>query len=745
MGTFSQIKDELKYEILGIALVALGILGLVCLLLPEAGLLSSFVDKVLKSVAGEGRFILPFLLILVGAKFVRNRAQANLSERMYGVLVLFLIALTLFHLVIPVENSFSAGFAGDGGGLIGALVSYVAIKSFGIIGTYVILVAFSLIALLLLTKLSTAAMVKGFTTKVRDTFKNAARRIMNFLFEEVEEEKAPEQAPPIIIDHEGEQYSIVKGHKKIKETRAKERITVLPPAVKRSTQISPNVAVKNISDETLKEEDIFPVFDKNYRQELPTFQLPPISILARSHRVKSNRLSKDISENIRILEETLESFGVRAKIMQVSKGPAITRYEIQPPPGVKVSRIVGLADDIALSMAAPDVRIEAPIPGKAAVGIEVPNKEVSMVHLRDLLETQEFNQSGSRLTIALGKDIAGNPKVTDLAKMPHLLIAGATGSGKSVCLNTLIASILFKATPDEVKLLMIDPKMVELATYNGIPHLVNPVVTDSKKAATALRWAVREMERRYELFSQTGVRDITRYNKHSKKKESEVEQPLPLIVIIIDELADLMMVAPADVEDAVCRLAQMARAAGIHLVVATQRPSVDVITGLIKANIPSRISFAVSSQIDSRTILDMAGAEKLLGKGDMLFFPVDAAKPVRIQGAYLSDREVEDLVNYLKKQAEPVYNEEILSSAPEEEMMPEMEDGLLPQAVKILIESGHASISMLQRRLRIGYARAARLIDIMERRGIVGGYEGSKPRSILMTLEQYNQFFKNDK
>ncbi len=745
MGTFSQIKDELKYEILGIALVALGILGLVCLLLPEAGLLSSFVDKVLKSVAGEGRFILPFLLILVGAKFVRNRAQANLSERMYGVLVLFLIALTLFHLVIPVENSFSAGFAGDGGGLIGALVSYVAIKSFGIIGTYVILVAFSLIALLLLTKLSTAAMVKGFTTKVRDTFKNAARRIMNFLFEEVEEEKAPEQAPPIIIDHEGEQYSIVKGHKKIKETRAKERITVLPPAVKRSTQISPNVAVKNISDETLKEEDIFPVFDKNYRQELPTFQLPPISILARSHRVKSNRLSKDISENIRILEETLESFGVRAKIMQVSKGPAITRYEIQPPPGVKVSRIVGLADDIALSMAAPDVRIEAPIPGKAAVGIEVPNKEVSMVHLRDLLETQEFNQSGSRLTIALGKDIAGNPKVTDLAKMPHLLIAGATGSGKSVCLNTLIASILFKATPDEVKLLMIDPKMVELATYNGIPHLVNPVVTDSKKAATALRWAVREMERRYELFSQAGVRDITRYNKHSKKKESEVEQPLPLIVIIIDELADLMMVAPADVEDAVCRLAQMARAAGIHLVVATQRPSVDVITGLIKANIPSRISFAVSSQIDSRTILDMAGAEKLLGKGDMLFFPVDAAKPVRIQGAYLSDREVEDLVNYLKKQAEPVYNEEILSSAPEEEMMPEMEDGLLPLAVKILIESGHASISMLQRRLRIGYARAARLIDIMERRGIVGGYEGSKPRSILMTLEQYNQFFKNDK
>ena len=487
------------------------------------------------------------------------------------------------------------------------------------------------------------------------------------------------------------------------------------------------------------------MFAKNYKKGLSSFQLPPISILARPHRIKSNRLSKDISENIQILEETLESFGVKAKILQVSRGPAITRYEIQPPPGVKVSRIVSLADDIALSMAAPDVRIEAPIPGKAAVGIEVPNKEISMVHLRDLLETQEFVQSGSRLTIALGKDIAGNPEVTDLAKMPHLLIAGATGSGKSVCLNTLIASILFKATPEEVKLLMIDPKMVELATYNGIPHLVNPVVTDSKKAATALRWAVREMERRYELFAQAGVRDITRYNKLFKNKEPGDGQPLPLIVVIIDELADLMMVAPADVEDAVCRLAQMARAAGIHLVVATQRPSVDVITGLIKANIPSRISFAVSSQIDSRTILDMAGAEKLLGKGDMLFYPVGASKPVRIQGAYLSDREVEELVNYLKKQAEPVYDEKILSSEPEEEAIPEMEDGLLPQAVKILIESGHASISMLQRRLHIGYARAARLIDIMEQRGIVGGYEGSKPRSILMTLEQYNQIFRKAK
>ncbi len=744
MGALSQLKDEIKYEIFGIALVALGVLGIVCLLSPDAGLISGIIDKSLKSIAGEGRYIFPFLLILIGAKLVRNRAQTSFSERIYGVILLFLVVLGLFHLVIPVEDSFSAGFAGDGGGLIGALISYICLKSFGLIGTYVILITLGLISLLLLTNLSTAAIVKGFTAKMRETFKNAGRSIMNFLFEEVEDEKETIPDAPVIIDHEGEQFSIVKGQNSIKEKREKERVPVTAP-VKKSVEIPSDTGGEAVTEAPKEDEETFAVFDRVNMPELSSFHLPPISILARPHRLKNIRLSKDINENIRILEETLESFGVKAKVIQVSRGPAITRYEIQPPSGVKVSRIVGLADDIALSMAAPDVRIEAPIPGKAAVGIEVPNKEISMVHLRDLLEAQEFIQSGSKLTIALGKDIAGNPEVTDLAKMPHLLIAGATGSGKSVCLNTLIASILFKATPDEVKLLMIDPKMVELATYNGIPHLVNPVVTDPKKAATALRWAVREMERRYELFAQSGVRDITRYNKLFKNKEPGGVMPLPLIVVIIDELADLMMIAPADVEDAVCRLAQMARAAGIHLVVATQRPSVDVITGLIKANIPSRISFAVSSQIDSRTILDMAGAEKLLGKGDMLFYPVGAPKPVRIQGAYLSDREVEDLVNYLKKQAEPVYDEKILTVEPEEEAMPEMEDDLLAPAVKILIESGHASISMLQRRLHIGYARAARLIDMMEQRGIVGGYEGSKPRSILMTLDQYNQVFRKAK
>jgi S-DNA-T family DNA segregation ATPase FtsK/SpoIIIE len=562
MGALSQIKDELKYEIFGIALIALGILGVVCLLSPGAGLISGIIDKALKSIAGEGRYIFPFLLILIGAKLVRNRAQASISERMYGVLLLFLVVLAFFHLVIPVDDSFSAGFAGDGGGLIGALISFICIKSFGIIGTYVILITLGLISLLLLTNLSTASMVKGFTARVRETGKNTARGVMNFLFEEVEDEKQTEPAAPVIIDHEGEQFSIVKGQDSIIEKRGKERVPLITTAVKKNMESKSDTTEAVVTEAPKEDEETFPVFAKDKATELSTFHLPPISILSRPHRIKNIRLSKDINENIRILEETLESFGVKAKVIQVSRGPAITRYEIQPPSGVKVSRIVGLADDIALSMAAPDVRIEAPIPGKAAVGIEVPNKEISMVHLRDLLEAQEFVQSGSKLTIALGKDIAGNPEVTDLAKMPHLLIAGATGSGKSVCLNTLIASILFKATPDEVKLLMIDPKMVELATYNGIPHLVNPVVTDPKKAATALRWAVREMERRYELFAQSGVRDITRYNKLFKNKEPGGGLPLPLIVVIIDELADLMMIAPADVEDAVCRLAQMARPRG---------------------------------------------------------------------------------------------------------------------------------------------------------------------------------------
>ena len=467
-------------------------------------------------------------------------------------------------------------------------------------------------------------------------------------------------------------------------------------------------------------------------------------MLEKTKRSANTLSQKDINENIHILQKTLESFGVEGKVVQVSCGPTITRYEFQPAPGIKVSRIVNLADDIALSLAAAGVRIEAPIPGKAAIGIEVPNREIATVSLREVIESEEFQNSSSKLTVALGKDVAGKPTVTDLAKMPHLLIAGATGSGKSVCMNALITSILFKAKPSEVKFLMIDPKMVELTTYNGIPHLITPVVTDPKKAASALRWAVHEMENRYELFAAAGVKDMVRYNMLVTDSLDTEKHFLPQIVILIDELADLMMVAPADVEDSICRLAQMARAAGIHLVVATQRPSVDVITGIIKANIPSRIAFAVSSQTDSRTILDMNGAEKLLGRGDMLFYPTGYPKPVRLQGVFVSDREVEKIVQFLKEQEVPEYIEEITNQDLEADKNideSEEEDELIPQAAKLFIENGQASISLLQRRFRIGYTRAARIIDQMEDKGIIGPYEGSKPRQVLITIEDYERLF----
>jgi len=442
-----------------------------------------------------------------------------------------------------------------------------------------------------------------------------------------------------------------------------------------------------------------------------------------------------IQEKTRKLEQTLASFGVKAKISEVVRGPAVTRYEITPEAGVKVSRIVSLTDDIALALAARDIRMEAPIPGKSAIGIEVPNDEVSIVTMREVMETPAFRDAASKLTFVLGRDISGQPIVANLARMPHLLVAGATGSGKSVCINAIIVSILYKARPDEVKFLMVDPKMVELNVYNGIPHLLAPVVTDPRRASLALKKIVQEMEKRYELFSKSGIRNIEGYNAMA---EAQGAEKLPYIVVIVDELADLMMVAPHDVEDAITRLAQMARAAGIHLIIATQRPSVDVITGVIKANIPSRIAFGVSSQVDSRTILDMAGAEKLLGRGDMLYFPVGETKPIRVQGAFLSDKEVEAVVNYVRAQAEAEYREELVPEVDESgEGEDEFRDELFDQAVMIVLEARQASVSLLQRRLRIGYTRAARLIDSMEAAGIIGPYEGSKPRDVLMTLEQY--------
>ena len=480
--------------------------------------------------------------------------------------------------------------------------------------------------------------------------------------------------------------------------------------------------------------------------EEDNYVFPSVKLLAKSDKKTLKGGTKALQETATRLQRTLYSFGVQAKVENVSVGPAITRYELKPAEGVRVSKIANLADDIALNLAAETIRIEAPIPGKQAVGIEVPNKEKEMVPLRDVIESDEFQNNNSKLSIALGKDVAGNIVIGNIAKMPHVLIAGSTGSGKSVCINTIITSIIYNAKPSEVKLVMVDPKVVELSVYNGIPHLLIPVVTDPKKAAGALAWAVQEMDNRYNLFAEKGVRDLKGYN-HAVEKDGEMGK-LPQIVIIIDELADLMMVAAKDVEESICRLAQKARAAGMHLVIATQRPSVDVITGLIKANVPSRIAFAVSSQVDSRTILDQVGAEKLLGKGDMLFFPSGEAKPTRVQGAFVSDEEVESIVEFIKSNGTATYSDDILetienSGKTDKEKELEAEraedddvDPFLNEAINTVVETGQASTSFIQRRFKVGYARAGRIIDQMEERGVISGYQGSKPREVLWTLEK---------
>ena len=478
----------------------------------------------------------------------------------------------------------------------------------------------------------------------------------------------------------------------------------------------------------------------------PEYNYPPIDLLAEGESEDTAQHRQADMEKAQLLEDTLKSFGISSRLIGIAHGPAVTRFELQPAPGVKVSRITSLADDIALNLAAMTVRIEAPIPGKAAVGVEIPNDKIEMVRLRDVLESQDARRHASRIAVGLGKDNSGRYIVADIAKMPHVLIAGQTGSGKSVCINSIITSILFRASPEEVRLILIDPKVVELSIYNDIPHLVCPVVTDPKKAASALDWAVAEMSARYKKFAERGVRNIKGYNKALKPGEPI----MPQMVIIIDELADLMMVSPGEVEDSICRLAQLARAAGMHLVIATQRPSVNVITGIIKANIPTRIAFSVASQVDSRTMIDHGGAEKLLGNGDMLFVPAGTSKPMRVQGAWVSDEEVNAIVDYIKESSETTYDQDMLEhmenavrTDAEREEFAEEYDPKLPEAVDIVIEAGQASISMLQRRMRVGYARAGRLIDEMAQRGIISEADGAKPRTVLISREEAAMMFED--
>ncbi|MCQ1527937.1 FtsK/SpoIIIE family DNA translocase [Lutispora saccharofermentans] len=723
---------RLKFDIAGVLSILAAVYIYICIFDRNSGLAGGYIKKILFGIFGIGSYFFPLLILIFGVAAFYLKDKMKLNIKFYSFCLAFITLLMLLYLINiklfqeaaldyieSIIAAYELGTQSIGGGIIGTALGYIMVKVFGTTGTSIVIVGLFIISLIMFTGITAASslsFMKSFIMKAFSSL-NPKKILDKKPIQVVGEDKAVIETA---VDSADREEAI--DTKKVK-------IIDFSKEFDNNFQPKPREAEVKSHPDCTKEK-----LTPNNLQHFPHYNLPSATLLFPPQESKGGNMKKEIMNNIKTLDETLKNFNVDATVSQVSVGPSITRYELQLSPGVKVSKIVNLSDDISLSMASQGIRIEAPIPGKAAVGIEVPNKEITTVYIREVIESEEFRNNKSNIAFALGRDVAGINIVADITKMPHLLIAGATGAGKSVCINTIIASILFKAAPDKVKMLLIDPKVVELSVYNGIPHLLVPVVTDPKKAAGALNWAVSEMTERYKSFASKNVRDINGYNRLFQEEADK----LPQIVIIIDELSDLMMVAPGDVEDAICRLAQMARAAGIHLVVATQRPSVDVITGLIKANIPSRISFAVSSQIDSRTILDMGGAEKLLGKGDMLYYPVGESKPIRVQGAFISDKEVESIVDYIKGQVAPAYVEGIINDFDDDK---EEEDGdadeLLKDAISMVVESGQASILMLQRRLKIGYSRAARIIDQMEERRIVGGYEGSKPRKVLISKEQW--------
>ncbi len=792
----SFVRDEIT--------IWLTLLVSILLMLSHFGLGGSagaFVSSFFTGIFGLAAYVLPFVLFGVVAFLVSNKGSLAAYTKISAGMVLIVLTCTLLDLL-------------DGkGGALGETVSELLTPVIGVAGTYVVVIILMIICFVIITGKS---LIKGMKTqgdkaygkakedsarrrklaeerkKAREaeretaprkretsrTKKRTDKRVEGVSFNTTISEASPdvreledrpaeaeETAPQFVINRgetgTAEPAETPEGFDSIRDDRygAEEaRFSEegfpggLPeekvPSGKKKKEPSPAEEAASVAAAVAA----------GAAKPKKAYRFPPMSLLKRGSK-STGESDAHLRETAMKLQQILQNFGVHVTVTNVSCGPSVTRYELQPEMGVKVSKIVGLTDDIKLNLAAADIRIEAPIPGKAAVGIEVPNKETSAVMLRDLLETQEFKSSQSNISFAAGKDIAGKAVVTDIAKMPHLLIAGATGSGKSVCINTLIMSILYKASPDEVKLIMIDPKVVELSVYNGIPHLMIPVVTDPKKAAGALNWAVAEMTRRYQAFAEYNVRDMKGYNeKVSAAPEIDgVKQlPMPQIVIIVDELADLMMVAPGDVEEAICRLAQLARAAGIHLVVATQRPSVNVITGLIKANMPSRIAFSVSSGVDSRTIIDMNGAEKLLGRGDMLFYPSGYQKPARVQGAFVTDKEVQSVVDYLKDyNGDADYDEEIVNHVNTSEVGAgaagtaggnegNERDTYFADAGRLIIDKDKASIGMLQRAFKIGFNRAARVMDQLCEAGVVGGEEGTKPRKVLMSKEEFEQYISEN-
>lgn len=762
------------------------------------GTLGASASAFLMESFGAGAYLVPFLLFGVTAFLVSNKHNRIAYWKSGAAVICFLILCGLFELI------------SDAGGTVGGSLADILSPALGVAGTYVILIIMMIIGIVIITGRSVLKGVKKQSDRAYSHAKesNTRRREASARRreerrtareeKELEQAKAEKKTASKRKDRHVEGVSFdttLSGRSpEMKEMKADELKTDIPSAVQPNTKDTQELVINRTQPEMAAQPDDLPdPFDtdsaveslaeskalaKRSRKKAgadaiaqetasvaqavsenevknETYHTPPFSLLTRGKKGGGDS-DRHLRETAGKLQDTLHSFGVNVTVTNVSCGPSVTRYELQPEQGVKVSKIVGLADDIKLNLAAADIRIEAPIPGKAAVGIEVPNKENSAVMLRDLLESTEFKNSASHVSFAVGRDIAGRCVVADIAKMPHLLIAGATGSGKSVCINTLIMSILYKASPDQVRLIMVDPKVVELSVYNGIPHLMIPVVTDPKKAAGALNWAVAEMTRRYQAFAEHQVRDMKGYNEKVSQLEPDENgnkpDTMPQIVIIVDELADLMMVAPGEVEESICRLAQLARAAGIHLVLATQRPSVNVITGLIKANMPSRIAFSVSSGVDSRTIIDMNGAEKLLGKGDMLFYPSGYQKPVRVQGAFVSDKEVQKVTDYLKDHnGDAAYSQEVVehmnSSAAGGNMMSGSDsaserDAYFVDAGKLIIDKEKASIGMLQRMFKIGFNRAARIMDQLCEAGVVGPEEGTKPRKVLMSMEEFEQYIE---
>lgn len=792
-------KGASKIDLTVVGLIVLSIL-LAVLIYGKSGVIGIELNEILGGMMGIIRYVLPIGIFAVAIKIACADNKYITSKLIqYAILLISISVLISVYQINKgelsivnkdiskiVKDAYLIGAQGNGGGALGAILATPLVNLLGQIGATILCIGVVAMLAVFTFGINMSEIINNFVEKTEENREERYERKQQLREEqlkirqeaiekrkkekierEIMKEEARQQA--LATDEKlGEQIKINFGGRILDEEDAKGRkkydhknddLTPLTKETKTAKVVQPDVIENNIfkkeenslfkQEEEKKEDKTKEVLQLEHAMvvEDENYEYPPIELLGKGEKKSLKGGAKALTDTATKLQKTLYSFGVSAKVENVSVGPAITRYELKPAEGVRVSKIANLADDIALNLAAETIRIEAPIPGKQAVGIEVPNKEKEAVHLREVLESEEFQDNKSKLSVALGKDVAGNVQLADIAKMPHVLIAGSTGSGKSVCINTIITSIIYNSKPSEVKMVMVDPKVVELSVYNGIPHLLIPVVTDPKKAAGALAWAVQEMDNRYNLFAGKGVRDLKGYN-NAIEKENGIGK-LPQIVIIVDELADLMMVAAKDVEEAICRLAQKARAAGMHLVIATQRPSVDVITGLIKANVPSRIAFAVSSQVDSRTILDSVGAEKLLGKGDMLFFPSGAPKPVRVQGAFVSDDEVEKIVDFVKQNGTANYSEDILetienNNKTEKELVQEQAeddetDPFLMDAIDAVVEQGQASTSFIQRRFKVGYARAGRIIDQMEERGIISGYQGSKPREVLITKERLDE------